>query len=80
MMLGQTQDSTTLWIISDSNFHVVRAQSEVIFADERNAYVSCTTDSIDIFGMPDNAEYIAEVHTGDGLLRAQNSVIGPDGD
>ena len=57
---------------------MVRAQSEVIFDEERNACVSCTTDGIDIFGLPEDAEYIEELHTGDGLLRAQN--IGTDGD
>jgi len=59
---------------------VVRAQSQVIFDEERNAYVSCTTDGIDIFGLPENAEYIEELHTGDGLLRAQNTAIGMGGD
>jgi len=68
MMVGYTHDSTTLWRIWDPNFQVVRAQSEVIFDEERNAYVSSTTDGIDIFGLPENAEYIEELHTGDGLL------------
>ena len=77
-MVGYTHDSTPVWRIWDPNFQVVRAQSEVIFDEERNAYVSCTTDGIDIFGLPENAEYIEELHTGDGLLRAQN--IGTDGD
>jgi len=49
MMVGYTHDSPTLWRIWDPNFQVVRAQSEVIFDQERNAYVSCTTDGIDIF-------------------------------
>jgi len=71
---------------------VVRAQSEVIFDEERNAYASCTTDGIDIFGLAEDAEYIEELHTGDGLLRmqgtgngdgllrAQNTAIGMGGD
>jgi hypothetical protein len=80
MMVGYTHDSTTLCRIWDPNFQVVRAQSEVIFDEERNAYVSCTTDGIDIFGLPENAEYIEELHTGDGLLRTQNTAIGTDGD
>jgi len=79
-MVGYTHDSTTLWRIWDPNFQVVRAQSEVIFDEEQNAYVSCTTDGIDIFGLPENAEYIEELHTGDGLLRAQNTAIGMGGD
>jgi hypothetical protein len=72
-MVGYTHDSTTLWRIWDPNFQVVRAQSEVIFDEERNAYVSCTTDGIDIFGLAEDAEYIEELHTGDGLLRMQGT-------
>jgi len=68
MMVGYTHDSTTLWKIWDPNFQVVGAQSEVIFDEERNAYISCTTDRINIFGLPEDAEYIEELHTGDGLL------------
>jgi len=56
MMVGYTHDSTTLWRIWDPNFQVVRVQSEVILDEEQNAYVSCTTDGIDIFGLPENAE------------------------
>ena len=36
------------------------------------------TDGIAIFGLRDNAEYIEELHTRDGLLRAQ--IIGTNGD
>jgi len=79
-MVGYTHESTTLWRIWDPDFHVVRTQSEVIFDKEQNAYVSCTTAGIDIFGLPENAEYIEELHTGDGLLRAQNTAIGTGGD
>jgi hypothetical protein len=47
----------------DPNFQVVRAQLEVIFDEERNAYVACITDGIDFFGLPDNVEYIeTEIH------------------
>jgi len=49
MMVGYTHNSTTRWRIWDPNFQVVQAQSDVIFDEERNAYVSCTTDGIDIF-------------------------------
>jgi len=62
------------------NFQVVRAESEVIFDEERNAYISCTTDGIDIFGLSEDAEYIEELHTGDGLLQAQNTAIAMGGD
>jgi len=46
---------------------------EVIFDAERKAYVSCTTDGIDIFGLPEHAEYIEELHSGDGLLHVQDT-------
>jgi hypothetical protein len=60
-MVGYTHDSTTFWRIWDPNFQVVRAQSEVIFDEERNSYISCTTDGIDIFGLPENAQYIEQL-------------------
>jgi len=59
---------------------VDQAQSEVIFDEERNVYVSCTRDGIDIFGLPHSAEYIEELHTADGLLRAQDTTSGMGGD
>ena len=79
-MIGYTHDSRTLWRMWDPYFQVVRAQSEVIFDEERNAFVSCTTDGIDIFGLPENVEYIKERHTTDGLLREKNGSIGTGGD
>jgi hypothetical protein len=92
MMVGYTHDSTTLWRIWDTSFQVVRAQSEVISDEERNAFVSSTTDGVDSLGLPEDTEYIPELHTGDGLLRvqdtrdgdghlgAQNTAIGMGGD
>jgi hypothetical protein len=92
MMVGYTHNPMTLWRIWDPNFRVIRAQLEDIFDEKRNAYVSCTTDGIDIFGLPEDAEYIEVLHTadgllrvqdtrdGDGLLRAQNTAIGTGGD
>jgi len=72
-MVGYTHESTTLWRIWDPDFHVVRGQSEVIFDKEQNAYASCTTAGIDIFGLPENAEFIKELHTGDELLHMQGT-------
>ena len=60
MMEGYTQDSTILFMIWDSNFQVFQAQTEVIFDEERNAYISCTTDRIDILGLREYAEYIEQ--------------------
>ena len=59
---------------------MVRAESEVIFNDERNAYVSCTTDGIDIFGLPEDAEYMEELHTGDGRLHGRPKDISGTGE
>jgi hypothetical protein len=72
-MVGYTHDSTTIWRIWDPNCQVVRVQSEVIFDEEQNAYISCTADGIDIFGLPENAQYIEELHTGDKLLHVQDT-------
>jgi hypothetical protein len=91
-MVRYTHDSSTLWRMWDPNLQVVRAVSEVILDEERNAYVSFTTDGIDIYGLAEIAQYIEELHTGDGLLRmqdtrdgdgllrAQNTRIGMGGD
>jgi len=75
-MVGYTHNSMTLWRIWDPNFQVVQAQLEDIFDEMRNAYVICTTDGIDIVGLPEDAEYIQELHTGDGLLRVQDTSDG----
>jgi hypothetical protein len=53
MMVGNTHDSKTLWRIWDPQFQKVKAQSEVVFEDERPANMSCQhgSNEIDIFGL-----------------------------
>jgi hypothetical protein len=50
-MVGYTQVSTTLRRICNPNDQVVQAQSKLMFNEEQNAYISCTTDRIDILGL-----------------------------
>jgi hypothetical protein len=40
MMVGYVHNSTTTWRIWDPEFKTIRTQSDVIFDEERNAYVS----------------------------------------
>jgi len=40
-MVGYVHDSTTLWRIWDPEHNTVKAQSDVIFDKDRNAYISC---------------------------------------
>jgi hypothetical protein len=69
MMVGYIHDSETLWRIWDHEFQGVKAQSEVVFDEERNAHMSCQHESneIDIFGLPED-EYVEETDTGDEPL------------
>jgi len=41
MMVGYVHNSTTLWRIWDPEHNTVKAQSDVIFDEDRNAYISC---------------------------------------
>jgi len=41
MMVGYVHDSTTLWRIWDPEHNTVKDQSDVIFDEDRNAYISC---------------------------------------
>jgi len=41
MMVGYIYDSTTLWRIWDPEHKTVKVQSDVIFDEEKNAYISC---------------------------------------
>jgi len=72
-MVGYTHDSKTLWRIWDPDFQKVKAQSEVVFDEERNAHMSCQHESNDIdtdmFGLPEDMEYIDETDTVDEPLR-----------
>jgi len=71
MMVSYTHDSKTLWRIWDPEFQKVKAKSEVIFNEERNAHMSCQPGSneIDMFGLPEDEEYVDEKDTGDEPLR-----------
>jgi hypothetical protein len=55
----------------------VKAQSEVVFDEERNAHMSCLNESneidTDMFGLPEDKEYIDETDTGDEPRRRQDS-------
>jgi len=75
MMVGYTQNSKTLWRISDREFQNAKAQSEVVFDEERNAHMSCQhgTNEIDIFGLPEDEKYIDETDTRGEPLRGQDS-------
>jgi len=75
MMVGYTQDSKTLWRIWDPEFQKVKAQSEVIFDEQRNGHMSCQhgSNEIDIFGLPEDEEYVDEIDTGDEPLRGQDT-------
>jgi len=41
MMVGHTHNSKTLWRLSNPEFQRDKAQSEVVFDEERNAHMSC---------------------------------------
>jgi len=75
MMVGYTHDSKTLWRLWDPEFQTVKAQSEVVFDEERNAHMSCQhgSNESDIFGLPEDEEYVDEIDTGDEPLRGQDS-------
>jgi hypothetical protein len=51
----------------------VKAQSEVVFDEESNAHMSCQHESneidTDMFGLPEDKEYVEEADTGDEPLR-----------
>jgi len=71
MMVGYTHDSKTLWRLWVAEFQRVKAQSEVVFDEERNAHMSCQHESneIDIFEIPEDEKYVKETDTGDEPLR-----------
>jgi len=76
-MVRYTHDSKMLWRIWDPKFQNVKAQSEVVFEEERNAHMSCLHESNEIdthmFGLREDKEYIEETDTGDEPLRRQDS-------
>jgi len=76
MMVGYTHDSKTLWRIWDPEFQKVKAQSEVVFGEERNVHMSCLHESneidTDMFGLPEDKEDIEETDTRYEPLRRQD--------
>jgi len=79
MMVGYTHDSKTLWRLWVPEFQRAKAQSEVVFDEERNAHMWCQHESneIDIFELPEDEEYVEESDTGDEPLRdSQPTQIG----
>ena len=76
-MVSYVHDSTSLWRIWDPKHNTVKAQSDVTFQEERNAYISCPqsltpkpgvqddepeeTTEIDIFGLPQEETHIEEI-------------------
>jgi len=71
--------SKTLWRIWDPKIQRVKTQSEVVFDEERNAHMSCQhgSNEIDMFGLPEDWEYVEEKDTRDEPLRdSQPTQIG----
>jgi len=60
MMVGYVHDSTTLWRIWDPEHNTVKAQSDVIFDEDRNAYISCL-QSLKNSSKTDQLEKITEI-------------------
>jgi hypothetical protein len=77
MMVGYVHDSTTLWRIWDPEHNTVKAQSDVIFDEDRNAYISCPQSlkrknsgeidqleeitEIDLFDLPQEEIHIEDI-------------------
>ena len=79
MMVSYTHNSKTLCRLWNPEFQRVKAQSEVVFDEERNAHMSCQHESneIDIFELPEDEEYVEKSATGDEPLRdSQPTQIG----
>jgi len=71
MKVGYTHESKSLWRIWDPEFQRVKTQAEVVFDEERNAHMSCQhgSNEIDMFGFPEDEQYVKETDTGDEPLR-----------
>jgi hypothetical protein len=65
MMVGYPNNSKMLCRIWDPEFQRVKAQSEVVFDQERNAHMSCQHESneIHIFELPEDEGYVKESDT-----------------
>jgi hypothetical protein len=72
MKMGYSHHSKTLWRISDPKLQRVKSQSEVVFDEKRNAHMSCQhgSNQIDMFGLPEDEEYVEETDTADDPLQA----------
>ena len=81
MMVGYAHDSTTMWRVWDPQFQVVRQQSDVIFDEVRNAYISCPQEHAekDIFGLPQDEVHIEEIDTEPRGNAAKDHVTGGTG-
>jgi len=72
MTVGDRHNSKTLWRIWDPELQQVKAQSEVVFDEARNAHVSCQHESNEndsnMFGLPRDMEYIEKKDSRDEPL------------
>jgi len=77
MMVGYTHSPMTLWRIWDPSFQKGKAQSEVVLDEEKNAHMACLHESneidTDMFGLPEDKEYIKETDPRDEPLRRHDS-------
>jgi len=75
MLVGYPHDSKTLWRIWVAESQKMIAQSAVLFDKERHEVMSCQRGSneIDIYGVPENEEYVEESDTRDEPLQGQDS-------
>jgi hypothetical protein len=79
MMVGYVHDSMTLWRIWDPEHNTVKAQWDVMFDQDRNAYISCPQSlkrknsgeidqleeitEIDLFDLPQEEIHVEEIDT-----------------
>jgi hypothetical protein len=72
MIVGYTNNSTTIWRLRDFKLKAVKAESKVIFDEDCNAHVSCLQgNENDIFELPQETEYVEELDNGDGFLHGR---------
>ena len=71
MMVNYIYDPTSLCKMWDPEFQRVKTQSEVVFDEERNAHMSYPhgSNEINMFGLPEDEEYVEETDTGEKPLR-----------
>jgi hypothetical protein len=67
MMVGHTHDIKMSCWIWDPEFQTVKTQSEGVFNEERIPQMSFQhgTNVIDMFGSPENEDYVKETDTND---------------